>query len=89
MRVASDSAALSRALSVACGSPLPPGSIASMIAGSTLRSRSTRNACMRIVNMLGIALGVAMTKGMKPSQMPRVFSALPMVWYEPPLPPNR
>src|SRR3546814_8846150 len=78
MRVTSLSAARSSSLSSVYGSPLPPGSIASTMDGKRLRFFKMRSACMRTVNMLGIAFGVAITNGRKPSQTSRVFSALPI-----------
>ena len=42
-------------------------------------ARKIRWACIRTVNMFGMAIGDPMTYGTNPSQTPEVFSAPPMV----------
>ncbi|MGW0707594.1 hypothetical protein ACWD4G_16810 [Streptomyces sp. NPDC002643] len=40
------------------------------------------------MKLLGMEYGVPGMKGTAPSHTPSVFSMAPIVWYEPPLPPQ-
>ena len=66
-------------------SPLPPGSMASMMSGNLSQSRRMAWACTE--NTFGMLIGVGPTNGTAPSHTSVVFSKQLIVLNAPPLPP--